>query len=273
MESLAPWRKHSIESLAEFLGAEYAERNVVDLNAIGESENLEIFFDHYERAFDGMLVLDRDQFHIHLDIDGGNGPGRPRGRFSLAHELGHYFIDEHRIGLKSGQLTPHASKMSLGSAALIEREANHFASCLLMPAAAFREALPSHAFSANTIDAVSAIFKTSFTAALLRYFTLGSLDAMAVFSKDGVVRWFASTPGFDLGRFGFRVNEPLPSGSVASQMRRGEMVTSNEVHRIEAHEWFHPHSGWALREINEQCIHQPELGYTISLLWLDASLG
>lgn len=268
MQSLSSWRRGSIESLAEFLAKEYSEVNVVDLHALTESEDLEIYFDHYEKVFDGMLVLDRDQFHIHLDIDSGNGPGRPRGRFSLAHELGHYFIDEHRMGLQTGQLAPHPSKMSLSASAPIEREANHFASCLLMPRDSFMSCISTDAFSAQTIDALSKAFKTSFTASLLRYFALGPQEAMAVFSKNGRVRWHACSRGFDLGRHCFKVDEMLPVGSVASQMFNGELPMSGEIHQVDLHEWFRAPSQWALGGLNEQCIHQPDLGYTISLLWM-----
>ena len=67
-----------------------------------------------------------------LNIDKHNRPGSDRGRFTLAHELGHYFIDAHRIGLKNGLLEPHPSLTNRKQFTTIEREADYFASCLLL---------------------------------------------------------------------------------------------------------------------------------------------
>lgn len=55
-----------------------------------------------------------------------------RRNFTIAHELGHYALEHH---LHSGSLfCSNDSIMEEGSAALvIEREANYFATCLLMP--------------------------------------------------------------------------------------------------------------------------------------------
>lgn len=68
-----------------------------------------IYHDHYEDAFDGMLLHDNKDFQIHINVDKGNCLFSKRGNFTLAHEYRHYFIDEHRIGLLTGKITPHGS--------------------------------------------------------------------------------------------------------------------------------------------------------------------
>jgi hypothetical protein len=104
-------RKKQLSELAYFIAQEFTTNKVVQLEDIANSEEIAFHFDHYEDYFDGMLLYDDSLFHIHLNIDRGNFQKSKRGQFTFAHELSHYFINEHRIGLKSGQLEPHPSNM------------------------------------------------------------------------------------------------------------------------------------------------------------------
>src|SRR5689334_23997225 len=70
---------------------------------------------HYGNCFDGLLEYEAGEFHVYCNVDRGNIPGGARARFTLAHELGHYFIDEHRIALidrKSTRLNSSHSSIS-----------------------------------------------------------------------------------------------------------------------------------------------------------------
>ena len=96
--------------LAAIIADEFTSENITQLALIAQSESISTYYDHYEDSFDGMLVCDEEnKFHIHLNLDRGNSDVSSRGRFSFAHELAHYFIDEHRIPLITGQATPHGS--------------------------------------------------------------------------------------------------------------------------------------------------------------------
>ena len=108
-----------IKQLAEFMSLEYEEK-ITPLEKIVLDEKLSVFYDCYEDAFDGMTIYDRNKFYIHLNTDRGNRNDSERGRFTLAHELGHYFIDAHRIGLKKGLLEPHPSETNKKQYATIE---------------------------------------------------------------------------------------------------------------------------------------------------------
>ena len=98
-----------IKRLAEYIALQFEEK-ITPLEKIVEDENLDVFYDNYEsNTFDGMTIFDKGDFYIHINLDNGNRADKERGRFTLAHELGHYFIDAHRIGLKNGLLEPHPS--------------------------------------------------------------------------------------------------------------------------------------------------------------------
>ena len=63
-----------------------------------------------------------------------NGTLNPLGRknFTVAHELGHYFLEHNRIPEYPSVCSTGVSEMNEGTD-FIEREANYFATCLLMP--------------------------------------------------------------------------------------------------------------------------------------------
>lgn len=89
-------------------------------------------------SFDGMLVYRDSCWIILCNCDTGNTNGSARGRFTLAHELGHFHIPEHRRQLMSGR-PPHGSHTGAFDSAdsVEELEADTFAANLLMPPARF----------------------------------------------------------------------------------------------------------------------------------------
>ena len=123
---ILPYRKTQINKLAEYIANEFSDRNLTLINEIANFEDVPVYYDNYENAFDGMLLYDTESsdFHIHINIDNGNNQDSKRGRFTLAHELGHFFLDEHRLGLKYGLLEPHASFHNINHKSLIEEEAD-----------------------------------------------------------------------------------------------------------------------------------------------------
>ncbi|CAN7203320.1 ImmA/IrrE family metallo-endopeptidase [Rhizobium sp. LjRoot30] len=86
-----------------------------------------------------------------------------RQRFTIAHEIGHYFLHRDRTIFRDGLLFRQA-----GDIASHEREANLFASLLLMPDVEFRQALTQ-----NNIPVVAEKFGVSQQAANFRVKTLG----------------------------------------------------------------------------------------------------
>lgn len=162
----------------------------------------------------GMLLRHGDNFGIiyatHISNEGFQ-------RFSIAHELGHYFLDGH-VDQILADTGAHVSKAGFTSSDPIEMEADSFASGLLMPAKLFRKAMTETATGMTAIEKLSTECKTSLTATAIRYAELCS-DAVAVVvsSNDQVdlcvlSEAMKSLPGLDWLRKG----TPLPSGTLAS---------------------------------------------------------
>lgn len=166
---MAVVREEEIAALAEAVAADYFSSGPFAIEPILRDCDLTISFGHYRNAFDGMLEHKNSRFHIYCNLDRVQGENSPRARFTLGHELGHYFIDEHRNALSSGKAPAHPSRCEYESMLLVEREADHFASHLLMPTAAFRKRARAHKPGFAGILSIADFFGVSVTSAALRY--------------------------------------------------------------------------------------------------------
>src|SRR5580704_2925815 len=89
-------------------------------------------------------------------------------RFSIGHELGHYFIEGHLDHLlpKDGV---HSSRAGFVSGDPYEHEADNFAAGLLMPAGLCKRAIVRRDAGLTTVEALAAECRTSLTATAIRY--------------------------------------------------------------------------------------------------------
>lgn len=88
--------KAEIENLAEFIADTYCPDEMVDPEIIAIKNGITYSYGHYEDAFDGMLEFVSGDFHIYVNLDTLKKQDHPRARFTFSHELGHYYIDDHR---------------------------------------------------------------------------------------------------------------------------------------------------------------------------------
>lgn len=158
-----------LAELAEFVADEYAPNTRVEPIAIAKAKGISVSFNYYGDFFDGMLEHSRGRFHIYCNLERLEHSNSPRTRFTLAHELGHYFIDEHRNALASGQVPSHPSKCEYESDLQVEREADSFASHLLMPRTRFSQKSRAGKVGLPSILALAQEFGVSVTSAAIRY--------------------------------------------------------------------------------------------------------
>lgn len=271
-------RKTQISKLAEYVANEFADGNLTLLEKIADYENVQFYFDNYEDAFDGMLLYDNKDFHIHINIDNGNRRNSKRGRFTFAHELGHFFLDEHRLGLKYGLLEPHGSFHNLNQKSKIEDEADYFASCLLMPQQKFKKQSGEYKrqsgnknFSFDALHNLSERFQTSILSTLIRFGEVGTHEIFAVISKDNVAKWFIKSTDFPNWKFKFIIGERVPQTTVAGEYYNLENRKFTSVEPLDADDWFNPppDDHRADRQMYEQCFYSDSYGYVISLMWFD----
>lgn len=268
---LTEYRKTEIIKLSEFITSIYSESIATPLESIAKDEGVSFYFDNYEDAFDGMLLYDKRDFHIHINIDTGNRQNSKRGRYTFAHELGHYFINEHRIGLKYGYLEPHSSFHNINQKTKIELEADYFASCLLMPAKKFKDQGGFKKFSFETIFQLSNSFQSSILSTVIRFSEVGTHEILVVVSRNNKVCWFSRSKDFPNWPFKFKVGDSLPPLTVAGEYFADTRKKFTNVEEVEVTNWFHTfkNDSRAKRRMYEQCYYSDSYGYVISLIWFE----
>lgn len=155
----------------------------VDPFAIAASRDIEVKpKPDADQGVSGMLLRHGDEFGIlyatHVKSEGFR-------RFSVAHELAHYFLEGHidHILPEDGA---HTSYAGFVSADPYELEADHFAAGLLMPEGMFRRAVGRYKAGLAAVEALADLCNTSLTATAIRYAELTD-DAVAIAVSTGPV--------------------------------------------------------------------------------------
>lgn len=194
-------RERELTELAEFIALGYIPEvnNIVNLNQILKEENIRCQYARYDHPFDGMLIYRNGNFFIICNLNKLGTKDSPRARFTLAHELGHYFIDEHRNALKRGKNLAHASQCDFASQKLIEQEADLFATNLIIPSSLFQKVAQrkKKKKGLEEILFLSIQFKTSIMSTALRYVKSNiHICAVFIWNIDKSLRWYWKSDDF-----------------------------------------------------------------------------
>ena len=103
--------------------------------------------------------------------------------FSIAHELGHYFLPGHVDAVFAGG-SVHESHAGFASGDRYEMEADHFAAMLLMPDSLFTNAMQVAGDGLAAIERLAEKCRTSLTATAIRY-AKSSRDPVAIVLSTG----------------------------------------------------------------------------------------
>ena len=161
-----------------------------------------------KNRYDGQLEYHRkkDRFLLYYNTkyDTGRTAGdhHPRTRFSIGHELDHYFLSAHRAFLmRTG--TAHRSSAEFRNNLFVEREADAFASGLLLPAHAFEPAVNDGGeLSLSRVKRLADRFQASLIATAIRAVRLSNFPCGIVGIREGQKAWcFASESLVDIGAF------------------------------------------------------------------------
>ena len=193
---LSPYRQDLIAELVDIIYEDYSVEYNIDPLMILSDNNISISHGHYKDAFDGLLELKKRKFHIYCNIDRLEGPNTPRTKFTIAHELGHYFIPEHREALLSGLVQEHCSFTNFQSLNPVEKEADYFASLLLLPADKIKNVIRKKKPGFEAIKAIADIFGTSWSSSAARYVSITTTPCILIkWSHEGYC-WKQISPSF-----------------------------------------------------------------------------
>jgi len=110
-------------------------------------------------------------------------------RFTVAHELGHYFLAGHWEHVFADGQRRHNSESGFSSDDPIEREADAFAAALLMPRDLFKAGCAHVQPGLTAVEALAGKCGTSLTATAIRYADLSDDGVAIVVSKDNRVQF------------------------------------------------------------------------------------
>ena len=216
---------------------------------------------------DGILARhpQKDEWAIFYNQDiTHNG----RTNFTLAHELGHYFVHRNqmsKIRFECGESDMLDENQNFPN---IEAEANIFAANLLMPNHDFRAQVDGELFSFDLMQHCACRYDVSLTAVVLKWLEFSKREAIAILSEDGFMHWSKSNNrAFRSGKYYATRKEciEIPSGSMAFETRYTSHARTGV--KLKAGIWF-PET-----EVTEFSIYSTEHEKTLTVLILEDSSG
>ena len=197
------------------------------------------------------------------------GEHHPRTRFSISHELGHFFIDHHHQSLRRGA-RPHRSLNEFRSARQIEREADAFAASLLMPTEFMLPLLNKSPLSMDRIDLLARHFGASTVSTAIRSVRLSDFPCAVAGIRNGAVSWmFLSDSLMEAGVYPQRGGLPLDASEAWSKMAAGMVERSGADSSVA--DWFATFDRDDLDElyVGAEFHPAPVTGTLVALLTLD----
>lgn len=158
--AISPSQKKAIEVTANNLlkGLDDPTKVPIDLNLIAKSIGLNVEYFPFPDEISGLLKKE-------VGVIGINENQHPRRqRFTLAHEIGHYILGHNIIDNRD-----LIDDTDTDTSSVTEREANYFASTLLMPASLVKQ----EAKKEMNIKSLSESFGVSEQAMTIRILELG----------------------------------------------------------------------------------------------------
>lgn len=118
--------------------------------------------------------------------------GRPRQRFSIAHEIGHWVERHGRGGFLCGKEDIAPQNDQTKSA---EAQANAFASQLVLPSYLFDPMVAGLPVTLDTADKIGKEFQASLTATAIKMVRVAAKPALVVCHSQEKREWFVRGPG------------------------------------------------------------------------------
>lgn len=242
--------------------------------ALGEYPLLRSGGRDFGNRFDGKLrfVSAKRCFVLmyNTKYDEGFAPGshHPRTRFSIAHELGHYFLEQHHSYLSHGGKS-HASINEFRSKIRIEREADAFAATLLLPSHLVMPVVNGEELSVARLRIIADEFQASLVSTAIRSVQLSHFPCAIAGIRDGSVAWmFPSASLIEAGIYPTKGSLPHNAQNQWNKFQLGAGDISAGESRVG--DWFRTYGG-GLHSIfvTEEYIPVSSMGTLLVLLTMN----
>ena len=156
--------------------------------------------DDFGEAFDGRLSYVGPRFLLCYNTRYNAWPRRsehhPKVRFTVAHELGHFYLDRHRKHLVTRR-QPHGSFVEFESDRAVERQADCFAAGLLTPQYLLGPRVNCEPdATVETIKEAATDFDVSLTSMMVRWTQLSHFPSATLCVRAGQIAWGFVSEGF-----------------------------------------------------------------------------
>ena len=238
--------------------------NINDIDLYEIASYYDIIVQHLPlKNADGRIVFGQNKAIISLNT---NILYEGRKRFTLAHELGHYFLHRKNITIHNDD----ALTLETFRNGSQETEANQFASELLMPSGLFSSNANSKPFSPKLLSELSDLFHTSITSVAFKYQEIGNHPIFIFYSKDYKVEYWKPPQDIFIKVKDIK-NLPPPSGSVATEyFSEGTIYTKEESKQyINKSEWFELNYNEQDSQVCEYCIVTKKYNAALSIVWVE----
>jgi Zn-dependent peptidase ImmA (M78 family) len=217
----------------------------------------------------GMLLRHGNNFGI---VYATHIPSLGFQRFSISHELGHYFLRGHIDQILKTDV--HVSRAGFVTADPYELEADHFAAGLLMPETPFRRAMNQHDPGLDAIEAVAKQCVTSMTATAVRFAELTDSAVAVIVSTSSIIDYcFMSEAMKSLPKLDWiRKGTPLPSGTATARLAgQPARVLAGEriAETVDVRDWL---GGMTRAEVSKESMGLGNYGKVLTVL-VSSSIG
>jgi hypothetical protein len=258
-----------IEKLADEVRAAYVQTPApVDLKKIADEEGIALVAIEQCEGFHGRIEFLHEAARFVVYHPNPNfAPNQKRVRFSIAHELGHYFIEAHRELLVAGK--SHDSTPGFICDNGLEVEADEFAAALLIPRLHIEQKLKKRSFmTLEEILKMGDDWQSSARSAALRYVRYTGEACAMVISKYGkLTKYIASDEAEALG-FRFTGLKTVPQNSAAGHLHSNSSEKDIKQQNMTTKIWFPYLKGE--RDLFEESFRLGDTGYVLSLLSMAA---
>ena len=244
----------------------------VDPKTIASSFGITVFpWNAGKLGISGFLMKAGDKFGIGYSTAIGN---EGFVNFTIAHELGHYFLSGHVEILFANGNEQHLSPSGFVSDNVQEREADLFAAELLMPEHLFKPALRQSGDRFQAIERLSTQGRTSIVATAIRYAKFADDPLAVLLSSGSQIEWcFLSSAlrecrgVYNLGKRSF-----LPKESATNRFNR-DLARIQRAEKVEdscsLRDWFERAPDV---EFQEDVVGLGHYGKTLTVLFTNEAL-
>lgn len=218
------------------------------------------FPEGFPSSIEGMLVSDSEKMSGYIYAD--NSKTHERHRFTIAHELGHFLLPSHNPNQSCSSSDLQSRKN------IIEREANEFASELLLPSHLLESYSSPPLPCFHFIATMSKEFQTSFEFTANKICNFYDWSAALVYlNPNGEVRYIWGAKSISrkmIIKKGDNVYDKLMNPEIENQISISRTVLPNT--------WFTESNLGEEDIVCEQIYHQSR-GYKVVMIHLTASLS